>query len=404
MSDFHGTALVIITLCLFLPLLFNKKIRTSKLWHATVTPLASIIGSGFLVSAPLVVLTTGKWAPLAMLSIVIIAYLLGSVMRFNIFFLEPYLIKGRQSKFIIPLEMMSRPTLGIAYMISVAFYLKLLSVFILKGLNSHTVVMENLLTTSILIFIGLVGWFKDLHMLEILEKYAVNLKLAIIGALVVSFYAFNIFSFDIGKWTLTEHSLYTPWESFRRLLGILIIIQGFETSRYMGELYSQERRMKSMKYAQLISGFVYVTFVASAMILFNDITTIRETAIIDLCRLISPLMPPLLILAAIMSQFSAAVADSIGSSGLLSESTRQFITPKQGVLITVIIAIALIWLTNVFEIIVIASKAFAIYYGMQTLIAFRLALRRQKIARSMGFLGLFILMALVVLLGIPVES
>ena len=47
-------------------LLFSKSFRTSKSWHATVTPLASIIGSGFLVSAPLLILATGKLAPLAM--------------------------------------------------------------------------------------------------------------------------------------------------------------------------------------------------------------------------------------------------------------------------------------------------------------------------------------------------
>lgn len=368
-----------------------------------ITPLASIIGSGFLVSAPLVVLTTGSWAGFAMLGIVLVAYCLGSVMRFNIQYLEPYLVNDRSSKIIIPLEAVSHPTLGIAYMISVAFYLKLLSVFAMKGVGIHSATAENILTTFILLFIAAVGWFRGLHMLEVLEKYAVNLKLAIIGSLVVGFYAFNVFEFEHDLWHLAEHNHFTAWESFRQLLGILIIIQGFETSRYMGELYSPQTRIKTMRYAQLISGFIYVTFVFSSMILFNDVHTISETAVIDLCKLIAPILPPLLIVAAIMSQFSAAVADSIGSSGLISEATRKLISIKQGILITVVVAISLVWLTNIFEIIVIASKAFAIYYGMQCLIAARLAKNQRLLLRSLGFSALFVLMLLVIFLGVPVE-
>jgi len=34
-------------------LLFSKKLAKSSNWNATLTPLASIMGSGFLVSAPL---------------------------------------------------------------------------------------------------------------------------------------------------------------------------------------------------------------------------------------------------------------------------------------------------------------------------------------------------------------
>lgn len=403
MTDLIGNIIVLVAFLVFIPIFFTKKIRPSETWQATVTPLASIIGSGFLISAPLVVLTTGKWAAVSMLVIVSVAYLLGSVMRFNIRHLEPFLVKEGRSKIIIPLEMMSHPTLGIAYMISVAFYLKLLSVFTLKGIGAHTVVVENTLTTIILLLIAFIGWFKGLHILEILEKYAVNLKLAIIGALVIGFYAYNIFEFEHGKWFIAEHNHFSAWESFRQLLGILIIVQGFETSRYMGDLYTPDVRIKTMRYSQIISGLIYVTFVASAMILFNDVHVISETAVIDLCKLIAPILPPLLIVAAVMSQFSAAVADSIGSSGLIAEATKRVISIKQGILITVAIAISLVWLTNVFEIIVIASKAFAIYYGMQCIIASRLAYQQGKNLQTICFLLLFILMLFVIFLGIPVE-
>ena len=171
----------------------------------------------------------------------------------------------------------------------------------------------------------------------------------------------------------------------------------------MGKLYSVQTRIKTMRYAQIISGFIYVTFVLSSMILFNDVHTVSETAVIDLCKLIAPILPPLLIVAAIMSQFSAAIADSIGSSGLISESTKGLISIKQGILITVIFAVSLVWLTNVFEIIVIASKAFAIYYAMQGIISSRLAIAQGRTLPSIGFFAMFILMLLVIFLGVPVE-
>ncbi len=42
--------IAIIAVIIILIALFQKRVRTSKTWRATVTPLASIIGSGFLVS------------------------------------------------------------------------------------------------------------------------------------------------------------------------------------------------------------------------------------------------------------------------------------------------------------------------------------------------------------------
>ena len=40
--------------------LFLRKLQTSSRWQATVTPLASISGSGFLVSVPLLAAETGE--------------------------------------------------------------------------------------------------------------------------------------------------------------------------------------------------------------------------------------------------------------------------------------------------------------------------------------------------------
>jgi hypothetical protein len=45
--------IIIVALLLGSYLAFSKRLRASSSWSATVTPLASIMGSGFLLSAPL---------------------------------------------------------------------------------------------------------------------------------------------------------------------------------------------------------------------------------------------------------------------------------------------------------------------------------------------------------------
>ena len=48
-----NAAIIIIAVVLASYLAFSKRLAGSSNWKATVTPLASIMGSGFLVSAPL---------------------------------------------------------------------------------------------------------------------------------------------------------------------------------------------------------------------------------------------------------------------------------------------------------------------------------------------------------------
>ncbi len=386
--------------------LFHKKIINSKTWHATITPLASIIGSGFLVSAPLLLLATGKWAVLIMLVIVIFAYALGSSVRFNIKHLEPLLIKMPEHG-IYRLEEISRIALGLAYIISVTFYLKLLSAFALRGIGFENILYENILTSSLLLFIGIMGKIRGLSILEFFEIYSVNTKLAIIFAIMVTHFLYNAELFTQGKWILKAYPHESWWLGFRKILGMLIIIQGFETSRYIGDEYSASLRIKTMKYAQYISGVIYVFFIALAMVVFNDIHQISETTVINLCRIVAPALALLLIIAAIMSQFSAAIADLVGSGGLISEATRKKISVNNSYLLITLITLVLTWSVNIYRIIPIASKAFAIYYASQIILTL-IAIISCKCIKQIFWPVLFysfllFMMILVIVLGIPVE-
>lgn len=407
MNPLFSNFIIIATTTLFLWLLFHKRFHQSPVWHATATPLASIIGSGFLVSAPLLMTISGHWAPLAMLGIVLIAYGLGSSIRFNILHVEPLLKPSKAQHWLQYLEKTSRLALGIAYIISVTFYLKLLAAFALHGLGYDNTVVENTITTLLLLFIGIVGKLRGLSLLELLEVFSVNTKLAIIAAALLGFFFFNLNLALEGQWTLEAYPHDSPTHAFRQVLGMLLIVQGFETSRYLGYGYTAEMRVKTMRYAQIIAGIIYLTFTVLSMILFSNIHEVNETTIIKLCQAIAPILPLLLIIAAVMSQFSAAVADTIGSGGLLVETTQQKISVKTSYLVIASLAIALTWATNIFEIITIASKAFAIYYALQNCLSLIVLLRTSntphKIGRTLLYLGLLLLMLLVITVGIPVE-
>lgn len=46
---------------------------------------------------------------------------------------------------------------------------------------------------------------------------------------------------------------------------MLLVVQGFETSRYLGNEYSLQTRIKSMRFAQLLWAAIYVGFVFLVM-------------------------------------------------------------------------------------------------------------------------------------------
>ena len=110
-------------------------------------------------------------------------------------------------------------------------------------------------------------------------------------------------------------------DNLRRLMGLLIVVQGFETSRFLGDEHSADERVRSMRIAQLGSAAVYVVFLSLAMGLMADgVPSASVTAIVDLVAPVAVVLPVFLVIAAVGSQFSAAVADDAGCSGLLASS------------------------------------------------------------------------------------
>lgn len=385
--------------------LLAPRISNAIGWRTTVTPLASIIGSGFLVIAPLLGNLVGSASTWAIIGIVLVAYAIGAVIRFNIRYAEPLIDTGNNS-LLIATERLSNMILTVAYVISIAFYIRLLSAFLLKAFNQESELLANGLTTAILLLIGLVGWLRGLQGLELLEKWAVTIKISIIAAMLVGLANYDLIHGVNNTGIKSEPR--TLFESMRMLAGILLVVQGFETSRYLGDSYTASARIRGMRFAQLLSAIIYISFVwlVTPILYLIPSTSLDETAIIDLLSNVAFVLPAMLVIAATMSQFSAAVADTLGAGGLLVEETNNTISIKTSYIVLVITAIGLVWISNIFEIITLASRAFALYYLAQVFVAMQttktLESSLTNIGRKIGFGLIAVALLWIVIFALPV--
>jgi hypothetical protein len=386
-------------------LAFSPRLARSSAWKATVTPLASIMGSGFLVSAPLLGESVGNLAVFAMVALLVLAYAVGGAIRFNIRHFEPIENAGLGPAQAIAL--LSRVVLSGAFFISVTYYLQLLAAFLGGPLGLSTIPLQHALTTAVLVGIGVVGMWRGLDMLEGIEKYAVALNLGMIGALLLALALFNAQLLLDGGWRLPAVSSNMDFNDLRVLLGLLIIIQGFETSRYLGDAHPPDVRIRTMRNAQLISSLIYLIFVSLITVRFTADMEADVTAVVHMTAPIALVLPVLISVAAIGSQFSAAVADASGAGGLIEEITGRRVPPRYAYLMIMLVTVALTWETDVNRIIAYASRAFALFYALQCSVAFLVAWQVTSIPRRGVRLVSFAALALVCLavftLGLPAE-
>ena len=395
--------IIIIALSLAGFLAFSKRMGKSTYWKAMATPLASIMGSGFLVSAPLLGATVGNLAIIFMALLLLLAYFVGGAIRFNIKHFEP--IENSGSGAAQDIAFLSRAVLIGAYFISVTYYLQLLAAFALNAIGSKDQIAANILTTSLLVIIGGVGMWRGLGMLERLEKYTIALNLGMIGALVVSLIIYNAELFTGGQWKLPSIPSEIDFHGARVLLGLLIVVQGFETSRYLGDEHPADVRISSMRSSQIVSGIIYLLFIGFVTVLFQPNMGADVTGVISMTMPVAMVLPILLSIAAIGSQFSASVADSEGAGGLIEDITHHKLKVRYAYLLIMLVTVSITWGTNVNQIIAYASRAFALYYALQCVVAFIVALKSKRLPKRGFRLFTFAFLALVCLLvfalGVP---
>jgi len=363
---------------------------------ATTTPLSSIFGSGFLIIVPILAGAVGVFSVFAMAAVCALAYAVGSVIRYNITHVEPVLA-DKPPELTLSFERISDLALILAYVISVCLYLHILSSFVLGSFNADTELNENILTTAIIVFIMAIGVTKGLDDLEVLEKWGLYITLLIIVLLLAGFaiYDGSAWRSEAGI-TLFKATPHTPWEMLTIVAGTLIVVQGFETTRYLGDEFKANIRVSASRWSQIISTSVYLLFIAAAMPLVHTLNgQYDDNSLIKLAGVASAILVAPLIIAATLSQFSAAVADTLAATGNMQETTHGELKAKFGTLLVGCGAIVLSWSADTLEIVALASRAFAFYYMLQCLVAISVSKSTSQriamavIATVLGFITIF---------------
>jgi hypothetical protein len=335
--------------------------------------------------------------------LLVLAYLVGGAIRFNIRHFERIENEGWGPP--QTMAFISRVVLACAYFISISYYLQLLAAFVLDGLGVQNAVAPSLVSSALLVLIAGVGMWRGLAELGTVEKYAVSLNLGAIAALLVALAVYNGRLALGGEWALPPVSSEVDIKDLRILLGLLIVVQGFESSRYLGSEYNVDERIATMRSAQLVSTVIYLVFIALVTVLFRPGMGGDVTAIIGMTRPVALVLPVLLAVAAVGSQFSAAVADSEGAGGLIEELSHSKLPSRYTYGLILVVTVTLTWGTNVNQIIAYASRAFAFYYCLQCIVAFLVARRHKgpKLGQSILFAVLAVVCLVVSLLGLPSE-
>jgi len=395
-----GNLLILIGVVVTGAMLAWPRLANARLWRATITPLASIIGSGFLVLGPILDVSYGAYAPLVMMALCIAAYLFGWTIRFNIERIDSV---PHRSLWVERSEVLASGILAFAYVISVTYYLNLFGAFGVRLTSLDDSHHAKLLTTAVFVIILGVGWLRGFSALERLEQISVGLKLAIIAGLLVGLSVH--FAQTARAEALVIHApVVSGWQSLMLAAGLIVTVQGFETSRYLGSTYNAATRVRSMKLAQWLSAAIYMTYIGLLTYAFDaNVLSLDETSIIDLMAVVAPILPVLLVAAALSAQFSAAVADTGGSGGLIRELSGQRVPTRLAYALIVGFGLFLTWTANIFEIISYASRAFAAYYAIQAGIAAMSAQGSNRPIKAAVFGLIALAGALATIFGKPVE-
>jgi hypothetical protein len=290
-----------------------------------------------------------------------------------------------------------------AYVISVAYYLNLFGAFGVSLTNLDDSYHARLLTTGIFLVILAAGCSRGFAALERLEQISVGLKLSIIVGLLVALVGHFFDAVKAGELVMHVPEV-SGLQGVMLAAGLIVTVQGFETSRYLQLNYDADTRVRSMKIAQWLSTGIYVTYILLITYSFEaNVMSIDETSIIDLMEVVAPILPALLVAAALSAQFSAAVADTSGSGGLVAELTHGRVLPRLTYAVVVGIGLFLTWTANIFEIISYASRAFAAYYAIQAVLAAFSARSSGQPVKVVAFGVIATVALLAVIFGRPVE-
>ena len=371
---------------------------SKKVMLATVTPLASIFGSGFLIIVPVLEQTLGALSILGVVGVCLLAWFVGTAIRHNVAVIEPLEADGELSTLDHRIEKTGDFVIAIAYVISVALYLRIMSQYVMEFLDGSETA-EKILASAAIALITTVGIVRGFSGLDLMERVALGAVLVIVtlpgGALFLS-----DFSLLIGSGISMPP---VPENGFTHVLlvlgGIVITVQGFETVRYLADEYDRDTRILACRLSQIVATVVYFAFVLVATPAMGIGTSDgTDLTLLDITARVLPLFTIPVVVTAVLSQFSAATADTVAAKGNLHILTGAHLDKHAAFLLVGAAGIVLVWMMPTLAIVTLASRAFAAYYALQCVVALRSS--DNGLARfGFGFLAL--VMLLITLLAVP---
>ena len=125
----------------------------------------------------------------------------------------------------------------------------------------------------------------------------------------------------------------------------------FPATRSLHSTSSCRTRISASRWSQLISTAVYLAFVALALPVVHTLSgKYDDNSLIALVEVAAAMLAVPLVVAAALSQFSAAVADTLAATGNMQETTHGHVKTRFGCVLVGGGAIALTWSADTFEI------------------------------------------------------
>lgn len=366
---------------------------------AAVTPLASILGSGLLIIVPVLERTLGSLAVFGAIGVCVVAWLVGTSIRHCVRVVEPLIANGKLDAATLRIDRTADAVIVVAYVISVALYLRIMAQYVVTyASDGNGQVSERIMacaTVVLIVGIGILRGFKGLDRLDRVSLVAV-LALTTVLTLVLAFQDGQaVVGGDLRLPPIPDAGI---GNALLVLGGIVITVQGFETVRYLGEEFDTETRVRASRVAQLAAASIYIGFVAVATPVMGLGTSAgTDNTLLDITGRVAPLLALPLVLSAVLSQFSAAIADTAAAEGNLRTLSGWMSGPRP-YLVSGTAAIVLAATVPTFTIVAVASRAFAAYYALQAVLALRTS---HGIGRKIAYGSLAVLMAAITALAKP---
>jgi hypothetical protein len=399
-AGLFNSLIAILTLSGLAWFLYRPKVQASATYKATVVPLANIMDVGFIVLSPIIVVLVGYDAPWVMLALCLLAILMGFAISYNINNYEP--LVGKPDK-LHRWNSAALWSLVLASVANIAYYALLLMTLVLLPIGDlYSPELASATAAALLAALMVYGFVKGLAKLNDLGDKTTAFNLAAIVAVLVAFAIFNIQRLVGTDFDWPDFNAPNDAETFRKVLGLFALVQGFEASRYLGAYFSTEVRIKTMRSAQYIASIVFVLFVALSLILFATVKVKPDAAaIFTVSSEVSVFLPFLIMAAALGSELSAIVNATESRTDMLAQQVGDRLTKRWTFPLLLVPTILVVLLTDVTSAVALASRVFALYYLLQAYIAGRLAWRAKKWGWVAFFIGLGLAMGAVAVFGIP---